>query len=738
MRQKLFLLKGVINAIFAVAAGWWATYVFEPTSPVEYRILYLIPAVLFGIGYLYDILRKRTSLLPPVITRIVKFEKASFQDTLAHLSRKQRRELGELFAGTGDDDNTMMTLHSTRGRSRRWGALMHFVLVNLAIILLLVAIHAAGAWIFLPDQGQITAIAQHVQLHLSKDEQGNVRFRSVINDVYASAEHVSPAIKEALVVREDARFYSHWGFDIQGKMRAVVKSGIYLATLKRVGRLQGGSTLTEQLAKNLFFSGARGLFSGVRRKFKERLLAYKLELYFSKDDILEMYLNRAYFGRGAYGIESAARLFFNTQPEELSAVDAYQAAILIQSLPAPSAYNCAANHERSAKEARKLLAKMALPVDEGRLTETVETCSQQGKRKLRPPEHSYLRDWIIPQITASDYVQHLEGDFVVVTTMNARMQWLAQNAIAEMMQRYQERGVFGNAALPQAALVALTPNGAVQAVMGGRNYQESQFSRVTLAHRQPGSTFKLFVYLAALEQGWTPQDTISDQPDSKGWPRNAGHGHSATPVSLLDAFKESRNAATVNLLRQLGSNSVKATNAVKEMARRLGIESDFLPEPGTALAMGVSEMTPLHMTTAYTVMANGGLAVQPHGIIGVRTKGGTIRHWRAQEPSTRLLEANIVRDMNRMLVAVVQEGTGHRAQFGEHIVGGKTGTTQGYSDGWFIGCSAYLCAGVWVGYDQSSQSMPRNVHGGALPAEIFQHFMSNTHTAMSWPPKPLP
>jgi len=712
--------------------------VFEPTSPAEYRVLYLIPALLFGAGYLYDIFRKRTSLLPPVITRIVTFERASFQETLAHLSRKQRRELGKLFAGTGGDGQTMMTLHPTRGRSRRWRAVLRFVVISAVIILLLVVIHAAGAWIFLPDKDQIMAIAQHVQLHLSKDERGKVRFRSVINDVYASAEQISPALKEALVVREDARFYSHWGFDMQGKMRAVVKSVVYLATLKRVGRLQGGSTITEQLAKNLFLSGARGLFSGVRRKFKERLLAYKLELYFRKDDILEMYLNRVYFGRGAYGVESAAHLFFDTQPEELSAIDVYQAAILIQSLPAPNAYNCTANPERAAKETRKLLTAMAIPVDENRLAEIIGMCSQQGKRTLRSPEYRYLRDWIVPQITASDYVQHVQGDFVVVTTMNARMQWLAQNAIAEAIQRYRESGVFGTAPLPQAALVALTPNGAVQAVMGGRSYEESQFSRVILAHRQPGSTFKLFVYLAALEQGWTPEDTVSDQPDSTGWPRNADHGHSALPVSLLDAFKESRNAATVNLLKQLGGNSVEAMDVVKEMARRLGIESDFLPEPGMALAMGVSEMTPLQMTTAYTVLANGGFAVRPYGIIGVRTKGGTIRYWRAQTSRTRLLDSGIAHEMNHMLVSVVQEGTGHRAQFDGHIVGGKTGTTQGYSDSWFIGCTAYLCAGVWVGYDQSSRSMPRSVHGGSLPAEIFQQFMSDTHSAMSWAPKPLP
>ncbi|MCP4398125.1 MAG: hypothetical protein GY801_12610, partial [bacterium] len=664
----------------------------------------------------------------------------SFHETLSHLSRKQRSELGKLFAGSSDSDDaqTMLTMHPKHGHSRRWWPLMRFAFVNLAIILLLAAVHAVGVWIFLPDKQQIDEIAQHVQLHVSKNAEGTLTFRSVINDVYASAEQIAPSVKEALVQREDLRFYSHWGFDLRGKMRAVAKSAVYLATLKQVGRLQGGSTLTEQLAKNLFFSGARGLFSGLRRKFKERVLAYKLELYFNKDEILEMYLNRVYFGRGAYGIESAVRLFFDTPPEELPGIDEYQAALLIQSLPAPSAYNCARNPERAARESRKLLEKMETPVDDKRLADTIAQCSQYGTRTLHPPEHSYLRDWILPQIAASDYEKHLQGEFVVVTTMNARMQWFAQNAIDELMTRYVERGIFREASLPQIALVALTPNGAIQVIVGSRDYKESQFSRVTQAKRQPGSTFKLFVYLAALEQGWTPEDTISDRPDRKGWPRNAGHGHSPLPVMLIDAFKESRNASAVNLLKQLGQNSVKAAGVVKETARRLGIESDFLPEPGAALAMGVNEMTPLQMTAAYTVMGNGGFAVQPYGIIGVRTKGGTIRHWRAQKPQTRLVEKNIVHKMNRMLVAVVQEGTGRRAQFGEHIVGGKTGTTQGNSDGWFLGCSAYLCAGVWVGYDRSAQSMPRSVHGGSLPAEIFHNFMDKTHNAMLWTPQALP
>ena len=328
MNRKILMLKGIVSAFFAFFTGWWASYVFEPTSPKEYRILYLIPFVLFGLGFFYDVLRKRTSLLPPVVTRIVKFEKATFQETLSQLSRPQRSELGKLFAGSSDSDDaqTMLTIHPAHGHTRRWMSLARFALVNLVIVLLLLVIHAIGVWGFLPDKQQIDEIAQHVQLQMSNDAEGKLTFRSVINDVYASAEQITPAAKKALVVREDARFYSHWGFDLRGKMRAVAKSVIYLASLKQVGNLQGGSTLTEQLAKNLFLSGARWLFSGLRRKFKERILAYKLELYFSKDDILEMYLNRVYFGRGAYGTEAQQYLEASqfTSPAGSNALENYQ------------------------------------------------------------------------------------------------------------------------------------------------------------------------------------------------------------------------------------------------------------------------------------------------------------------------------------------------------------------------------------------------------------------------------
>ncbi|MCP4399277.1 MAG: hypothetical protein GY801_18495, partial [bacterium] len=650
---------------------------------------------------------------------LVKLERRSLQDVLGRLSKEERLELGRIFAGA-DGAQTRMNIYRKRGHTSRLRMVLHFLLLNLALGLLLLFVHALGVWFFLPDKQEIKEIAQLVQMHLKKTETGELEFGGAINDLYASGEQISPHVKEALVAREDKRFYAHLGLDWRGKGRAVIKS--------LTGRLQGGSTLTEQLAKNLFLSGARGLFSGIRRKFKERVLAFKLEAYYSKNEILEMYLNRVYFGRGAYGIETAARLFFNIQPEELDELDLYQSAMLVQSLPAPNAFNCSRKPERAAKETRKLLEQMEQTVDEDYLSYTAERCHNNGKRTVIKPEHRYLRDWIASELKNSDYFDELEGNFVVVTTMNARMQNFAKDAIADVMRKYVDRGIFHPSRLPQASMVALTPQGAVRAIMGGRDYGESQFSRVTQAERQPGSTFKLFVYLAALEQGIA---TISDQPDDKGWPSNGRHGYSPGPIALTDALKQSLNAAAVNALSEVGIEKVI------DRAENLGVTPNFPIEPGLSLALGAYEVTPLEMTGAYTVFANGGRAVEPHGILFARTASGSIRH-KQQDTRRRVVKKKIVTKMNDMLTAVVEDGTGKRAQFGDHIVGGKTGTTQGNSDAWFIGCTAYLCTGVWVGYDTSSQRMPRSVYGGSLPAEIFKNFMDKTHQVMQWSPKELP
>jgi len=729
--KTFFMGKFLISAALALAAGWWTTYLFEPTSDLWRDILYVIPVIAFAMGYIYDVTRKRAdvSLLPPVLAKLVRLERRalSLQDTLKRLSSKELRELGKIFAGNASEGDTSIhrvPIHRLRQTSR-WRTVLRFALLNLAVGSVLLFVHALGVWFFLPAKHDLTEIAQLVQMHLSKDDQGSIQFGGVINDLYAPGERIPPAVKRALVAREDQRFYSHWGFDWRGKARAVVRSSMYILTLGQRGRIQGGSTLTEQLAKNLFLSGARGLFSGLRRKFKERILALKLEAFYTKDEILEMYLNRVYFGRGAYGIETAARLFFNVQPENLPDLNLYQAAMLVQSLPGPGAYNCSRNPERAARETWKLLEQMGQPVDPTRLRSTVMRCQYNGKRRLIKPEHRYLRDWIVSELTKAAYVDDLHGDFVVVTTMNARMQRFAAEAIDTGLQRFVNRGVFQGSNLPQAALVALTPQGAVRAIMGGRDYAESQFSRITQAQRQPGSTFKLFVYLTALEQGRVK--TISDQPDDQGWPSNGSHGYSSTPVTLTEAFQNSRNAAAVNLLRKVGIVAVLNT------ARRLGVAPKLPAKPGLSLALGAYETTPLEMTGAYAVLANQGREVRPHGIRLARTNSGATRY--AQHtPHRRIVDKRVVANINQMLRAVVVKGTGKRAQFGSYIVGGKTGTTQGNTDAWFIGCTRYLCTGVWVGCDQG-QSMPAAVWGGSLPAEIFQNFMDKTHRAMQWLPE---
>lgn len=727
MNRSIVMGKCLISAGLAAASGAWATYLFEPVNPATRAFLFLIPLALFGAGLVYDVARKRATLLPPVITRIVRFERRSFQDVLDGLSAQERSELGRMFAGGAENHQGGMAIYRKRA-ARSWLPLARFIGLNLGIAMALLLLHAAGVWLFLPDRIQIDQIAQHVQLQLRKTPQG-IEFGGVINELYTPIDSLSEEMQAAVIAREDARFLSHWGWDWRGKLRALSKSAAYIATFGHFGGKQGGSTITEQLAKNLFLSAERGLFSGARRKFKERILAFKLETYYDKPRLLEMYLNRAYFGKGAYGVETAARLYFNRQPNELHDMNIYEAAILAQSLPRPNAYNCVANPDRAAKETRKLLTEMGKPIDEARLSATVERCAQNGQRSLKTPEVRYLRDWIVAQIEAADYAKYLQGDFTVVTTMNARIQRFAQDAITAAFDRAEQHGLLSPENAPQAALVMLTPDGAVRAMLGGRDYNESQYQRITQAKRQPGSTFKLFVYLTALEQGWKPEDTISDQPDADGWPRNGTHGHSPTPATLLNAFAESRNAAAVNLLEKVGVEAVKTT------ARRFGIDSDFQPDPGLALALGVREVTPLQMTAAYTEIGNGGFAIAPYGVIGVRTKGGAIRYWHRAETPRRIVKETVNKEAVRLMRAVVKDGTGQAAQFGGYDLVGKTGTTQGNSDAWFIGCSAYLCAGIWIGYDMP-QAMPFS--GGSLPAEIFRESMRKTHDAFDLPPKALP
>ena len=533
------------SVAFALGSGAWATYLFEPVNPVTRSLLFLIPFALFAVGLIYDIARKdTTSKLPPVVAQLISLQRRSYlkmmsyQEMLQQLSPQQRSELGKLIAGKPDGGQFMVM---GRGKSSRVGAITRFVLLNLALGAALLALHAALVWIALPDAAQIAQIAQHVQLHLLKEASGKIRYKSVANELYAPLDNMSNAMQEAVIMREDPAFRMHWGFNPRRKLISVGMSVAHVATFGMVGRKQGGSTITEQLAKNLFLSGDSGLFSGIRRKFKEQILAFKLEAYYSKDEILEMYLNLVHFGRGAQGVEAAARLYFNRQSDELDQVDAYEAAIFAQSLTAPTQNNCVRNREdtentvallrafgasgerasypaiekyleaqkrgdkeharqynvakaklrnlnaerrldamplseiineirtreRTAVQVRNLFEKMGMPIKEALLAQTIERCVQNGQRDLIVPEPGYFLDWILPEIRQSDYFDDLNGDFTVVTTMDARMQRFAQEAMKATFRNSANNGLFSQENMPQAALIAMTPNGAVQAMMGG-------------------------------------------------------------------------------------------------------------------------------------------------------------------------------------------------------------------------------------------------------------------------------
>ncbi len=571
---------------------------------------------------------------------------------------------------------------------------------------------------------------QHVRLKAQAEEMRDANRLTLLNGLYLPLDHISEDLRNAVVAREDQRFYDHHGIDWLGLARGI-------AFLGRRGK---GSTIDQQLARIVFLSiryTERHLLETLRRTFKELILAVKLNRYYAKDTILGMYLNAVEFGTYPPGIESAAYHFFGVSAASL---DLYEAAILTQALPAPSTYSCQAQQKDETKDdalrrvgtrTKELLSeKMGKVVDRERLKATITRCQDnRDEQGLRKAEDRYLREWMLPELRDIAAAHDLRGRLTIVTTLHPRMQWAAQQAIADSMDAFVKAGILTENTLPQAALVAMSHDGAVRAMMGGRNFAQQQENLAITQQRQPGSTFKLFVYLAALEQGMTPRSAISDlqRPNwhnGRPGPRNWDNRYLPS-VSLRDAFAMSRNAAAVNLLHSVRIESVVS------LAERLGVRLDPEGDPGLTLALGTVSVSLLDMTAAYTAVANGGYAVTPYGVTGLRTFSGSVPYWRDahQQPDTPVLQPATVDAMQKMLRAVVQEGTGKRAQFGDAHVGGKTGTTSGNADAWFIGCAPALCAGVWVGNLRAADAMPSKVNGGSLPADIFRNFMQAVHSA---------
>ncbi len=510
-------------------------------------------------------------------------------------------------------------------------------------------------------------------------------------------------VSEALIAIEDRRFYSHFGIDIIGFGRAIVTN------LTNRGMQQGGSTLSQQLAKNLFLTPDRTL----GRKVQEALLALWLEHNYSKEQILELYLNRVYFGAGAYGIEAAARRYYD---KPATALTLQEAAVIAGLVKAPSRLAPTRNPQAAQARAQLVLAAMA---DQGYITEaqarTARSNPAQASRTIPGGSINYVADWVMDLI--DDYVGKVETDLMVETTIVGPVQQAAEAALVDALNRGGQRYGVG-----QGAVVVLDRDGAVRALVGGRDYAQSQFNRAVAARRQPGSAFKPFVYLAALERGLTPDTVRSDSPVSiAGWrPENYTRDYRGD-VSLTTALASSLNTVAVRLGQEVGPRNVVRT------AQRLGIGSALAANP--SIALGTSEVNLLELTGAYAPFANGGTGIIPHVITRIRTTSGRVLFERRPMNNGQVVEPRYVAMMNAMMNQTTVSGTARTVRLPGWIVAGKTGTSQEFRDTWFVGYTGRFVAGVWLGNDDGTPT--RRLTGGGLPVDVWNRVMAEAHRGQS-------
>ena len=523
-----------------------------------------------------------------------------------------------------------------------------------------------------------------------------------------SIKELPAYLPRAFVAIEDRRFFSHLGVDPVGIARALVRN------VTRRGVAQGGSTLTQQLAKNLFLTQERT----ASRKIQEAILALWLEHRYSKDQILELYVNRVYFGAGAYGVEAAAQRYYGKPARDVTVAEAATLAGLVQ---APSRLAPNRNPEAARARAELVLAAMS---EEGYISrdqlKTALAEPAKPTRRAGAGSANYAADLVMDVL--DDFVGAIDGDVSVTTTIDPRLQAAAERAVVDELA-----GKGAKFGVEQGALVAMRPDGAVKALVGGRNYAESQFNRATTARRQPGSAFKPFVYLAALESGLTPDTVREDGPISvKGWnPENYSRDYRG-PVTLRDALALSLNTVAVRVGLEVGPKKVVG------VARRLGISSPL--QPNASIALGTSEVSPIELVGAFAAFANGGTGVAPFLIAEVRGQGGKVVYRRRDSGLGRVIDPAVAGMMNGMMRETLLTGTARRAEIPGWEAAGKTGTSQEFRDAWFVGYTGSLVAGVWLGNDDGTPT--RKVSGGNLPVEVWGRFMKTALAGTE--PIPLP
>lgn len=596
--------------------------------------------------------------------------------------------------------------HGRAQRRRRLWAVVATVSASLGLIALLL-----GVWIWrlaladlptVPDRAALWRLNQPPSIQFLDRMGRPIGWRGPARGEVLRLADLPPYLPRAFLAAEDRRFYDHFGVDLVGIGRAT------RVNLKAGRVVEGGSTITQQIARSLFLSPDQNF----RRKVQEAVLAVTIERRMRKDEILKLYLNRIYFGAGAYGIEAAAQTYFGKPARSLSLAES----ALLAALPkAPTRLDPTNNLQAALERSRLVLGRMRR---EGWITPEEEAAARAAPPKLAPDDPAegvfgYVLDLAVPR--ALQFAPAGEPSLVVRLTLDADLQREAATDIRAVVAAYSSRGA------TQGSLVALGPGGAVRALVGGLDHRDSAFDRAVQAQRQPGSAFKPFVYAAALEAGVRPDDVRVDAPVRYGdWsPRNFGGGY-AGPVRISDALARSINTVSAKLTKEVGPKRVAA------LAREFGL-TEIPPDPSLSVSLGSYETSLMHLVEGYQVFQQDGGRSPFYLIDAVSTAQGRMVYRRSESAAAPVYPQPLARQMVRMMQGVIEHGTGRRAAIGRPAAG-KTGTNQDNRDVWFVGFTPDLVAGVWIGDDRARPM--RDVTGGELAAEAWRRFMLAAHEGL--------
>lgn len=567
------------------------------------------------------------------------------------------------------------------------------LLILITFLVITFSLYLLYCFLTLPDIEQAVSRTRQPSTTITAENGNEVATYGQVYSAVVMPDYLPKHMTEAIISTEDRRFYQHFGFDIIAFTRAMA------VNLIKGRYAQGGSTITQQVAKNLFLTPNKN----IKRKIQELLLAFWLEHKFSKEQIMALYLNRVYLGAGTYGIEAAANKYFQKTSADLNLKEA---AIIAGMLKAPTRYNPIANPQRAEERARVVLKNM---VDEGYINEPERQKALTMKTGALISDKveggKYFADWVYNEVNS--YIGERENDIYVYTTLDQNIQEAADKILTKTLKANAHKNV------TQGAIVVLDKSGAVKAMVGGVDYQKSQFNRAISALRQPGSSFKTFVYVTALQNGYQPSDKIGDYPISIGdWqPENIDRKYHGE-VTLTEALAKSYNLATVNLAQSLSRPEIIRT------AKKMGITTPIQNTP--SLALGSFEVKVIDMAVAYSAIANGGYATWPYAIKEIYSRDGYQLYMRESDNENRILDSEAVENITEMLEKVITSGTGRKAKL-PFFAAGKTGTSQDYRDAWFVGFTDKYVAAVWVGNDDNSPM--KKVGGSSLPAEIWRKVM---------------